>query len=487
MKENAKATRIVKYIVMAGSIAMLLSLVFIEVWAAYYAVYNADDFSIANSMRPLGDSSWEYLMNCFRYVKKTYLNWQGTYSSIFVWSAINPLNGFGLAQLRVIMVSNVLLFFSSLFFLIFTVFTSFLKSNYHIKLFVCACAAFMIVNSGAYPQVFFWFNGAATYCVPTTCLLISLSFFILSNTVKEKRVLFAVLASIFGIGSQGGSLSIAGVGCYLVFVLCFLFWLSSKRFSVTNAVVASIFLMGALVNTVAPGNYVRHAQFDEGIHPVRAIGLSIMEYLHDMKKIISNNQFCVIFLLLVLFGAILYEKIQSDIKIYTVICVLLLITPLAAIFPVMLGYGGNADIPDRVLFVINTVMVLVYSNLAIVAGYWIAVFIKAKAIKPVRPICILTMLMLVFLVRAFIVSDVRETIMVRTLSNLYHGKIQKYYAECKSIYEYLEESSEADVVINNYPQRVENFGIFELYSNPDEWVNTCVAQFYYKNSVRTTD
>ena len=487
MKGNVKAIRFAGYIVMAGSILMLLSLVFIQVWAAYYTVYNADDFSIANSMRPLGDSSWDYLMACFRYVKKTYLSWQGTYSSIFVWSVINPLSGFGLGQLRVIMVLNILLFFSSLSFVIFTIFTGFLKGNYHIKLFICACAAYMVVNSGAYPQVFFWFNGAATYCFPFTCLLFSLGFFILSNTFKKKRVLFAVLASLFGIGSQGGSLSVAGVGCYLIFVLCFLFWLSSKRLSVTNMVVALIYLIGALVNTAAPGNYVRHAQFDDGIHPVRAIGLSITEYLREMKMIVSNNQFCVIFLLLVLCGAILYIKIRSDIKIYTAVSMLLLITPMAAVFPVILGYGGNANIPNRVLFIINAVMVLVYSNLAIVAGYWIAEFMKSKSVRLVWFACPVAVLLLVFFVRVFVVSDVRDTVMIRTLKNLYHGRIQEYYADCKEIYEYIAESSEADVVIENYPQRVDDFGIFELYPDPNEWVNTCVAKYYYKNSVRTTD
>lgn len=487
MEGNAKAEKIIRYAITAGSIIMLLSLVLIELWAAYYTVYNADDFSIANSMRPYGDSAWEYLLACFRYIKKTYMNWQGTYSSMFIWTSLNPLNEAGLPQLRVVMVLNVLLYFFSLLFLIFIVFNVFLKGNYHIKLFVCACAAFMIINSRAYPEVFFWFNGAATYSFPIICLFFSLGFFILGNTKNKHRILFVVLALLFSIGSQGGSLAITGIGCYIILVLCLAFWLQSKKLSVINLVVAFIFLAGALANVVAPGNYVRHAQFGTGIHPAAVIVPTIRQYFREIKLIITNDQFCVIFLLLILCGAILYVKLQSDIKIYTVISMLLLITPMVTIFPVMLGYAGNADMPNRVLFIINTVTVLVYANAAMTAGYWIAVFIKTKAVKPVWLMCPLSILLLVFLVRVFIVSDVRDTVMVRTLKNLYHGKIQEYYAECKGIYEYIAESGETDVVIENYPQRVDDFGVFELYPDPNEWVNTCVAKYYYKNSVRTTD
>lgn len=487
MEEKVTAEKVAGYFIAVGSIVLLLTLVLIEAWAASYTVYSADDFSCASSMRPYGDSAWEYLQACLRYVKRMYMNWQGTYSSIFVWTSINPLNEAGLPQLRVMMVLNTLLYTFSLLLLIFIIFNAFLRNNFHLKLFVSACVTYLIMNSRAYPEAFFWFNGAATYTFPISCLFIALGFFILGNTKDRHRILFAVLASLFGIGSQGGSLAIAGVGCYVVLVLCILFWMKSKQISVMNIAVMLFFIMGALINAAAPGNYVRHEQFETGIHPVAMIVPTIRLYLREIKLIITNDQFCVIFLLLVLCGAVLYEKLQTDIKLYTVISALLLIAPMVTIFPVVLGYAGNEDMPNRVLLIINTVTVLVYANMAIAAGYWIAVFIKAKAIKPVRPICLLTILLLVFLVRVFTVSGVRNTIMVRTFSNLYHGKIQEYYAECENIYEYLEESSETDIVIENYPQRVEGFGFFELYSNPDEWVNTSVAKFYYKNSVRTTN
>ena len=492
MEENAKIHKVFKCCILVGSIIVLFSVIFIELWAAYYSVFNADDFSIANSMRPYGNTIPEYIMACFRYIKRTYLNWQGTYSSFFIWTILNPLNELGLPQLRVIMVLNGLLYFSSLFFLIFIVFNFLMEGNYHIKLFFCACVAYMIMNSRMYPQVFFWFNGAATYCFPIFCLFFSVSFFILSNIKSERRILYTVLTVLFSIGSQGGSLAIPGAGCYIVLIICFLFWLRTKKLSTTNLVALAFFFIEALINAVSPGNFIRHTQYEEGIHPITAIGLTFREYFRELKLIVANDQFCVILLMLILCGAVLYIKIlyikpESDIKLYTLMSLLLLITPMGTIFPIILGYGGNFDIPNRALFIINTIMVLTYSNLAIIAGCWITIWMKKIRKNILFVECPLIILLLIFLVRIFIISDLRDTVMIRTLRNLYHGRIQAYYEECKGVYEYLRESDEMDIVIENYPQPVEGFGVFELYPNPNEWVNTCVAKYYYKNSVRTLD
>lgn len=487
VERNTEIDKTLRYVIMAGSVIMLLSVILIEVWAAYYTVFDADDFSIANSMRPYGDSVWEYVYACFQYIKRMYVNWQGTYSSMFIQTIIHPLNGLGLTQLRVVMVLNFFLYFFSLIFFILIVFNIFLENNYHIKLFFCACVVFMIINSRAYPEVFFWYCGAAAYSFPVICLLISLGLFIISNTNNKRRILYVVLASFFSVGSQGGSLAITGTGCYLILVLCFGFWLHSKKISVTNIVVSLIYMAGAVVNVIAPGNFVRHSNFEEGIHPITAIDQTIKHYFLEMKTIIKNDQFCVIFLLLILCGAILCVKLQSDIKIYTLISLLLLITPVVSIFPVILGYGENAVLPNRVLFVVNTGIVLVYSNLVVVVGYWITTFVKKIGMHFIWPKCALAVLLLFFLFRVFFVSDIRNTVMIRTLKDLYHGNIQEYYAECREVYEYLAESSEADIFIEDFPQRVENFGSFQLYADPDEWVNTCVANYYHKNSVRTID
>lgn len=487
MVANTKIDKSFKYLIIVGSICMLFIVIFIQVWAAYYSVYDADDFATANTMRLYGDSEGKHLLACFRYVKRTYLNWMGTYSALFTESIINPLTQRGLPQLRVVMVLNVLVFYSSLVFLINIIFNNMIKGNYHIKLFSCACIVYMITNSGAYPEVFFWFTGAVTYSFPIFYLLFSLGFFVLANTRDKNTVFYAVLASLLGIGSQGGSLTIGGVACYSALVLCFWFWTRFKKLSLMNIAVVSVFFMGALVNAIAPGNYVRHELYEDGLHPVAAVSMTIKQYFLEMKLLFINDQFVVIFLLLILCGAMLYTKLQADIKMYTVISLLLLIAPAGAIFPVILGCGEEVDIPNRALFIIFTTAVLVYSNIFIVAGYWIAQFMKEKAVKPIRWICPLVILLFVFLLHVFIVSDVRDTVMVRTFSNLYHGRIQKYYAECKDIYEYLENSEETDVVLEYYPERVSDFIMFQLYPNPNEWVNTCVADYYNKNSVRTAD
>lgn len=482
-----KFEKIIKKIVMVGSILMLAAIIFIEVWAAYYTVFSADDFSIANSMMSYNGAFWDYLKSCLQYTKRMYLGWQGTYSSMFIQAIINPLNGFGLTQLRVIMVLNTLLYCVSLLAFVLLFCRIFVEDIFFLKIFFCTSILYMIINSRAYPEIFFWFCGATAYSIPVICLFISLSFFILSNIKNSKRILYAVLAALFSVGAQGGTLAISGIGCYIYLVLCLLFWLETKKISVANLVITAIVFCGALVNAVAPGNFVRHTHIEEGLHPITAITQTVEQYFQEIKLLITNDQFCVIFLLLILCGMYLCGQIENNAKVYTIISILLLITPMAAIFPVMLGYGKDAYIPNRVLFIVNTVTVLSYSNIAVAAGYWIAAFMKKKRIKFVWLICPMIALLFILFIKIFIVSDVKDTVMVKTLKDLHHDVIQTYYMDCKDIYKYLSECEEMDVVIEEFPQPIDNFGSFQLSDDPDYWVNVSVAGYYLKNSVRALD
>lgn len=485
MEDNFINRKYIKSILFTGSTLILLYIIFVEVWAAAYTVYCADDFSNALALRAYENSIWEFMYGCIIYTKNTYMNWQGTYFSAFVQAILNPLNAFGLPQLRIVMVLNALMFFFSLIFFILTFSKVILKQSYHTKVFYCACVVFIIVNSRAYTEIFYWFCGAMVYCIPTTCLLISLSFFILSNIAIQKKIICTVLAMLFSIGSQGGVLAISGSGCYAVFVLCLLFWMQTKKFSPRNLGIVLVYCCGAIINVIAPGNYVRHAVIEEGMHPILAVKQAIILYIKEIKLVTINDKFCTIFLLLILCGILLYGNIQLNMKVYTIISVLLSVTPIVTIYPVMLGYGSNAisNFPNRAFFVVNTVTVLALSNMAILAGYWMAAFIKVKGIKSIGLTGAFGVLILVLLVRMFVHFDLSDMFAIRTSKQLYDGTIQTYYRDCKAVFEYLSECDEGDVMIEEFPAGIENFNNFEISASPDHWINQSVAAYYNLNSI----
>lgn len=475
----------VKNVIIACSSLVLLFIIFIETWAAYYTVFSADDFSIATAMTPYKESFWAYLAGAILYTKNMYLNWQGTYFSMFTQSLLNPLSGFGLLQLRIIMVFNALLFFSSLIFFIFSLFKMVIKENHHIKLFYCACIVFVIMNSRAYPEIFYWFCGAMVYCVPAFCLLFSLSFFVLSNITSKKKILYIVLTLLFSIGSQGGVLTVAGTGCYIILVLCFLFWLQTKRFSFANLAVFVVYFCGAIINVIAPGNFVRHDVIEDGVYPISALKQAIVLYFKEIKLITVNNKYCIIFLLLMLCGIVIYEKKEIDMKIYTVASVFLLAAPIVAAFPVMLGYGTSAIeiFPNRGFFIVNTITVIVLANLAIVAGYWMVAFVKIKGIKPIWLTGSFGVLLFILLIRSFTHFSLADMYVLRTSKQLYDRTIQNYYEDCKVVFNYLSDCEEDDVMIEEFPASIENYGNFEISASPDHWINRSVAEYYNKNSI----
>ena len=475
----------VRNIIMAGSSLVLLYIIFIETWAAYYTVFSADDFSIATAMTPYKESFWAYLVGAILYTKKMYLNWQGTYFSMFIQAILNPLSGFGLPQLRVVMVLNAILYLFSLIFFIIELSNILWRKDYHLKLLICACIAFIIMNSRAYSEIFFWFCGATAYSMPVLCLLISLSFFILSNIANKRKVFYTVLAVLFSICAQGGTLAITGIGCYIVIILFLLFWFQSKKFSPTNLAAILVYYCGAAVNAAAPGNYVRHAVIEDGMHPILAMKQAIILYLQEIKLVTVNSKYCIIFLLLVLCGIALYGKIEIDIKIYTAASILLLVTPIVAAFPVMLGYGSGAIeiFPNRGFFIVNTVTVIVLANMAIVAGYWFAVLVKAKGIKPIWLTGSFGVLLLILLIRLFVHFSLADMYLLRTSKQLYDRTIQNYYEDCKVVFQYLSECDEDDVMIEEFPASIENFGNFEIAARPDHWINKSVAEYYNKNSI----
>lgn len=81
---------------------------------AGYTVLIADDFAHGVRVGAYHVSFPSYLAASFRFVKDLYLNWQGTFFTMFLQAFLSPINNFGLAQLKAVMISNALLFFLSL-------------------------------------------------------------------------------------------------------------------------------------------------------------------------------------------------------------------------------------------------------------------------------------------------------------------------------------------------------------------------------------
>ena len=92
--------------IIAICIILLGWMIMTMVKASSYSVLVADDFSHGNTVGVFHTSFWNYLVASFQYAVKEYLEWQGTYFSMFIQALLSPINNYGMRQLRCVMAVN---------------------------------------------------------------------------------------------------------------------------------------------------------------------------------------------------------------------------------------------------------------------------------------------------------------------------------------------------------------------------------------------
>ncbi len=99
-----------------------------------------------------------------------------------------------------------------------------------------------------YIEVFFWFSGATSYSFPVSLMFLAFALYI---QLDANKMAFMVIAGVCGFLAMGGTLAIAGAGCFTALrVLLY-------KFDIKKLIIFIIWTIGAFINALAPGNYVR--------------------------------------------------------------------------------------------------------------------------------------------------------------------------------------------------------------------------------------
>lgn len=459
---------------------------------AGYTVLIGDDFTHGVRVGAFHVSLPRYFAASLLYVKDLYMDWQGTWFAMFLQAFLSPINNFGLTQLRVVMVGNALLFFLSLTALLWTG-LSFFSAGEAVedrdlkpwRLVVLTLIFAAVTNADVYTETYFWFSGAVAYSMPFSVLLTALTLFLLIN--KEgigpgRKTGYAVCAGILFFLSSGGSLAVAGTGCYVVLVLGGIFFFAAGKVSVHNIAVFAAGLVGALINAAAPGNFSRHDETaGAGLHVGQALFYTVRMFAEEGSRLFRETVLGLVFLVLLAVGVYLSGKCRIVLKTYAAVTFLMLAAGLVAEFPVALGYG-SFTIPNRCYFIIDTALVISLLNLALFAGVCLHRFAGLPADG--RSLS----MMLYICLAAAIVSPLalEEMPLYRVARSVHNGSYREYYEQCVELYEYLENCPEEDVVLR-MPEYIEDFECFYFDSDEDGWVNRGIAAYYGKRSVRRAE
>lgn len=468
--------------------------------AASLTVLVGDDFAHGVRVGAFHVSLPRYFAASLLYVKDLYTTWQGTWFSMFLQAFLSPINNFGLPQLKAVMVGNALLFFAALLTLLWVGLSCFRVGGERLprslRLGILTVFFATALNADVYAEIYFWFSGAVAYSMPFSLLLFGLALFLLANqgaeeaqppdsapqremAGKKRRAFCAVTAGLLLFFASGGSLTVAGVGCYTALLLTAVFFLRTKKVSACNLAMLGAGVAGALINVAAPGNFLRHdGTAGAGLHVGRAFVDTAGMFLREGGRLFQGTILGLAFLLLVAAGLYLAGKCEVDVKVYGAATALGLLAGPAAEFPVALGYS-SASIPNRCYFIIDTALVLALLNLALFLGVCLhKVLGAASDAKTVA-------LLLYVCLAALIVTPLKleEQPLCRVARKLYNGSYRAYREECLAIYDYLASCPEEDVVLD-MPGYIEDFTCFYFDSDAKGWVNVAIASYYGKNTVR---
>lgn len=451
----------------------ILVVILPTVISSAYSVYVADDFS-AGGMIKDGYTG-------LKYVKYYYNNWQGTYTGMFLVAWLSPIVHGGLQELRILSILVSILTYFSFGFLINAVANHMLKiKSFAVRLSIVFLSIYMLSAFMCYNEIFYWFTGMAVYTIPMIALMLGLGLYI--DDKGNKSIPKLVIISILGIVSGGGALAIPGFGCYFLLVLIFFDFIKAKKINIPNVIVFAIWVISALINTAAPGNFARHDVVDStGVHPLHAISDSVKICLDRVVWFNENTAWIAVLLVVFVVSFIVRHESDENPKCHILLVVMLLFLPFITIFPVALGQGMRT--PNRVLFSLDIAIFVVAIYLFAVFGIIAANLLAGEDVK--KALVVFTLLLTLVCVTNDSFSY-EDQVFYKVSSQLSAKEYQNYYITMVGIYDKLEsEPTGADVAIYRHelPADIENFNNFYLDLDPADWVNTDISDYFDFNSL----
>jgi hypothetical protein len=424
-KKLYPACRIAIYLAALTACLFILS---VFTAAASYSYLSTDDYIHAETIGVYQVGFGRLLVASFRFAANEYMTWQGTYFSMFLQALLSPVNGAGAIELEIVMIINCLLFFVSLLILLWSIGKCLApqqKSFLGKWFFVYTLIITLLMWCQQWSEVFYWYSGSVSYSFPMAFAFLG-GACLLHAEKNQQKVLFG-FACFLMLCAVGGSLEIAGAVCYALLLYNGWGWMQQRRFYKMRTSLFGITVAGALVNTIAPGNYLRHSHFDKtGLHVLQGLIDAAVNYGLETKALFRYSFLAVAMLVVFFFG--LYKQ---DRFAYTaprpvlgtgLLSVLsLLLWPLVTCFPVALAHSSQW-LPLRCAFVVDFILICSFLACSYILG-WMAAQLGFSLPRSVSCL-ILTGCCILYILTAN--HGIRDTVPFRTLYALRDGSIQRY-------------------------------------------------------------
>ena len=441
--------------------------------ASSYIYFMSDDFAHALTLERIQKNVGGHLWASVLFSIDKWRTWQGTWFSMFLQALLSPLNGAGAVQLKLIAVLNVLLLVGALYFVAKTIAKTWSIGNGLKKQAILMLALFIIpfFNLEVYYEVFFWYSGITSYSMPLLFLLIGVGFQ-MSFYEQRKRSYF-VVAALCLICMGGGTLGVAGAGCWITLGIALLASYHEKRLDKGLCLLFLCSFVGSLFNVLAPGNYIRQVSYGtDGLHFIKAAVDTGSCVLNRIERILLATPFGAAVILAFVNGMqeAVHIKLQKVEK-YGLLfgCALL---PIVGEYPMALAYGASW-LENRGKFVVDFCVIMALLGIGFMAGTLVNEEERKQCAGGSKVIWIV-MACMVIVVRGWGRYDWKA---YNLWEKIRDGSIPDYSRACMQIYEDADGAGPEDTVVVTVPEPVEDYLTIFLPER-DDHVNDWIAEYY---------
>lgn len=431
------------------------------IWVSFYSFPNADDFGFGSltHLAFVQHGILSMLKTAVFNVYDFYMNWQGTYSAIFLFS-LQP----GIFSEHLYFISHFILLGAFIAANIFFLQKIFQDLNKHVKYLLILLVLFVQIQF-VYDAVssFYWYNGSIYY---TFFYSLELVLYRLLLDKKQKWHLIYPLA-IFIAGSN----FVTVLNLILILSLYNIYCLHHKEKNIKLLILLMLVVFCFGISVLAPGNQVRAAYYSqENLSAISAIVYSFPRAIIYSFKLFNVASFVSILILLVVLKDT-YTKFQYR---YPIVVLLLLFGIFAAHFTAPLYAMGFDNLWSRI---INIISFKGY-YLMLFALYYLIGYFKMYRYFNLKWIRILSLIFIV----GFILNS-ENSLTYKATFSLISGQAEEYKQIWLDRLSILNDESIQNVHFQSIPVRPEPIFFMDGNDDGDDWIQRQMADYYQKESV----
>lgn len=476
-------------------VVFILSLIPIF-WLGTYSFPYYDDFNYGFSTYAAlqnGASFIEVLKTAWDYLVYTFFNWQGTYTTIFLFCLHPGIFGESWYFLTPIIIIS--LFCLGNLYLTKVIFKDYLQLNiYKVGIIFLAICLFQIQNLPSAFQAFYWWNSAIMHTF--SYILIMFLAGLLLSIIKKPTIFKMLILMILGFLVGGSAYETALFACCLyVFVLIgYLVYiklnkLKYNKLTIISMIVSFIIALGGFaINIGAPGNAVRIEQ--TGIHVPALLAIAesfVYSIVHTFEYISLKT--ILVSILVAIFSYKSLEKYQ--IKFVRPILFILASWCMYSVIFTPAIYGEHYVAAPR------------YLNVLYFSFYWVMIFnliyclyyYKDKVnhlLTTLTKVINKKSLIAISVVLFFGVSGIFQYSYLDATSScalvdIFMGNASSFKMASEERLEILTDDNIKDAKVHRINNKVRLFEIDNLTKDADNTTNKMYAKYYMKDSVVIED